>query len=74
MRHVNDKGMCITDGRQWRTRRTLEEERREFALSLGGEGPKPIEIVMGVDTNRFFEKFMESVFGVTWDSEKHAWM
>lgn len=36
--------------------------------------PHPdITVVLDVDTNRFFSQFMDTVFGVCWDDQEHAW-
>ena len=67
------RGMCIVDGRRWKTRTNAQQDRDEFRRSLLGQGPKPVDVVMHVDTDRFFEKFMTRVFGVSWDPTKHAW-
>jgi len=66
------KGMCIVDGRRWRTK---EEPQASQPLipSVDGKGPQNVNVVVRVDNDRFFKRFMQYVFGVEWNQEVHSW-
>jgi hypothetical protein len=74
-------GMTIVDGRRWRIKPTVEEERNETLRAGSKEqlhelsiaDPTGVEIVMRADINAFFVEFMKTVFGINWNAERHAW-
>lgn len=79
------RGMCLVDGRWWRLRKTVKEERKctletkpgsedgVTRKSVDGAGARPVDVVMRVDVDAFFDRFMCRVFGLRWDKEKHGW-
>ena len=68
------RGMCLIDGRRWKRKPTIREEREEWRLTLNGEGPKSVDVAIRVDTEEFFRGFMRVVFGVVWDAKRHGWV
>lgn len=59
------QGMCIIDGRRWRT--------VSATTKSDGESDKKVTVVMSVDGKRFFTRFMKTLFGVEWEESRHAW-
>lgn len=80
------KGMCVVDARRWKLKNSeqsvsvFDQEFLSLLANTNGKipsvkenGPDLIQVIMKVDTDKFFETFMKQLFKIDWDTNIHTW-
>lgn len=66
------RAMCLVDGRPWKDPAEAKPMKGALYKSVQGLGPRPVDVVMKVDCDRFFAGFVQRVFQLEWDV-RYAW-